>query len=90
MSENTPNDVIQQIEKHYDHLSPSSKSIAHYLQKNPIAVISQSTSTIAEKTNTSKATVSRFFRQLGFESHQQAKDAIITLREQGVPVLPPE
>ena len=89
MSENTPNDVIEQIEKHYDHLSPSSKSIAHYLQKNPIAVISQSTSTIAEKTNTSKATVSRFFRQLGFESHQQAKDAIITLREQGVPVVPP-
>jgi len=89
MSQNSQNDVIQQIEKHYDTLSPSGKSIAHYLQKNPIAVITQSTSAIAEKTNTSKATVSRFFRQLGFDSHQQAKDAIIALREQGVPVVAP-
>lgn len=83
----SPNDVLQQIEKHYASLSPSGKSIAHYLQQNPIAVLSQSTSLIAEKTATSKATVSRFFRQLGFDSHQQAKDTHVQLREQGVPVV---
>lgn len=83
----SPNDVLQQIEKHYASLSPSGKAIAHYLQQNPIAVLSQSTSLIAEKTATSKATVSRFFRQLGFDSHQQAKDTHVQLREQGVPVV---
>ncbi|MEL7387923.1 MAG: MurR/RpiR family transcriptional regulator [Pseudomonadota bacterium] len=83
----SPNDVLQQIEKHYASLSPSGKAIAHYLQQNPIAVLSQSTSLIAEKTATSKASVSRFFRQLGFDSHQQAKDTHVQLREQGVPVV---
>ncbi|MBT3137032.1 MurR/RpiR family transcriptional regulator [Alteromonas sp. ALT199] len=89
MTKNSPNDVLQQIEKHYASLSPSGKSIAHYIQQNPIAVLSQSTSLIAEKTGTSKATVSRFFRQLGFDSHQQAKEALVQLREQGVPVVSP-
>ena len=82
------NDVIKQIEKHYASLSPSGQTIAQYLQRNPIAVVTQSTSHIAEQTNTSKATVSRFFRQLGFESHQEAKNTLLTLREQGVPVSP--
>lgn len=84
-SENTTN-VLNQIEKHYATLSPAGKRIAHYLQQTPLAVISQSTGQIAEKTQTSKATVSRFFRQLGFSSHQQAKDTLLSLREQGVPV----
>lgn len=89
MAKKSPNDVLQQIEKHYATLSPSAKAIAHYLQQNPIVVLSQSTALIAENTGTSKATVSRFFRQLGFDSHQQAKDAHVQLREQGVPVISP-
>ena len=64
MTKSSPSGVLQQIENHYASLSPSGKAIAHYIQQNPIAVLSQSTSLIAEKTGTSKATVSRFFRQL--------------------------
>lgn len=89
MTKSSPSDVLKQIEKHYASFSPSGQSIAHYIQQNPIAVLSQSISLIAEKTGTSKATVSRFFRQLGFDSHQQAKDALVQLREQGVPVVSP-
>ncbi|WP_334047885.1 MurR/RpiR family transcriptional regulator [Alteromonas gracilis] len=89
MTKSSPSDVLKQIEKHYASLSPSGQLIAHYIQQNPIAVLSQSISLIAEKTGTSKATVSRFFRQLGFDSHQQAKDALVQLREQGVPVVSP-
>lgn len=89
MTKSSPSDVLKQIERHYASLSPSGQSIAHYIQQNPIAVLSQSISLIAEKTGTSKATVSRFFRQLGFDSHQQAKDALVQLREQGVPVVSP-
>ena len=86
MPNNKTANVLNQIEKHYALLSPAGKRIAQYLQQTPLAVISQSTAQIAEKTQTSKATVSRFFRQLGFASHQQAKDTLLSLREQGVPV----
>ena len=86
MPNNKTANVLNQIEKHYALLSPAGKRIAQYLQQTPLAVISQSTAQIAEKTQTSKATVSRFFRQLGFDSHQQAKDTLLSLREQGVPV----
>ncbi|MCP3703585.1 MAG: MurR/RpiR family transcriptional regulator, partial [Alteromonas sp.] len=55
MTKNSPSDVLQQIENHYASLSPSGKAIAHYIQQNPIAVLSQSTSLIAEITGTSKA-----------------------------------
>lgn len=86
MPDNNANDVLIKIEQHYASLSPSGRAIAHYLQRNPMAVVTQSTAQIAENTGTSKATVSRFYRQLGFNSHQQAKDTLITLREQGVPI----
>ncbi|WP_421134335.1 MurR/RpiR family transcriptional regulator [Alteromonas sp. A079] len=86
MAEQTPDDIIKQIELTYLSLSPSGKKIAHYLQQNPIAVLSQSTSQIAESTGTSKATVSRLFRQLGFASHQEAKAAQSLVRQQGVPL----
>ena len=76
MPNNKTANVLNQIEKHYALLSPAGKRIAQYLQQTPLAVISQSTAQIAEKTQTSKATVSRFFRQLGFDSHQQAKDTL--------------
>jgi DNA-binding MurR/RpiR family transcriptional regulator len=86
MAQHTPDDIIKQIELNYLSLSPSGRKIAHYLQQNPIAVLSQSTSQIAESTGTSKATVSRLFRQLGFASHQEAKSALSLVRQQGVPL----
>lgn len=87
MPNNNVNDVIKKIEQHYASLSPSSRAIAHYLQQHPLAIFTQSTAQIANKTGTSKATVSRFYRQLGFHSQQQAKDTLATLREQGIPVV---
>lgn len=74
------------IESLYPELPPSARTIANYIQSDPLVVVSQSVAQIAEKTGTSKATVSRFFRQLGFESHQDAKNSQLSLREKGVPV----
>ncbi|QJR82696.1 MurR/RpiR family transcriptional regulator [Alteromonas pelagimontana] len=74
------------IEQSYPSLSPSARSIANYLQQQPLALISQSIAEIATNTKTSKATVSRFFRQLGFASHQDAKQALLALRESGFPL----
>lgn len=83
----TKQDVLSRIEKDYSHLSPSAQSIANYLQQNPLAIVSQTSAEIATHTHTSKATVSRFFRQLGYDSHQGAKQAQLALRESGVPVF---
>ena len=80
-------DVLSLIEQNYPTLSPSARTIANYLQQHPLAIVSQKSAEIAEQTQTSKATVSRFFRQLGFESQQDAKQAQLQLRNQGVPVL---
>ena len=66
-------DVLSLIEKNYPNLSPSARSIANYLQQHPLAIVSQTSAEIADNTNTSKATVSRFFRQLGYDSQQGAK-----------------
>ena len=79
-------DLMGRIEAKFPSLSPSSRLIANYIQQNPMSVISQSTADIARFTETSKATVSRFFRNLGFESHQDAKDAILAMREKGLPM----
>jgi len=57
------------------------------LQQNPLAIVSQTSAEIADNTNTSKATVSRFFRQLGYDSQQGAKQAQLALRESGVPIF---
>ncbi|MBJ7539395.1 MurR/RpiR family transcriptional regulator [Marinomonas transparens] len=83
----TKQDVLSLIEKSYPDLSPSARSIANYLQQNPLAIVSQTSAEIADNTNTSKATVSRFFRQLGYDSHQGAKQAQLAIRESGVPIF---
>lgn len=80
-------DVLSLIKQNYPSLSPSARAIANYLQQHPLAIVSQTSAEIAEQSNTSKATVSRFFRQIGFESQQDAKQAQLALRQSGVPVL---
>jgi len=81
-----PQDILALIEKRYGDLSPSARAIANYIQQHPIAIISLSLAELASATHTSKATVSRFFRQLGFTSHAQAKETLLALRQAGVPM----
>lgn len=80
------NDFLARIQSKYSQLSPSARSIANYLQQFPLTIISDSTAEIAAKTQTSKATVSRLFRQLGYDSHQDAKQDVMLQRDAGIPV----
>lgn len=73
---------LQRIEQNYGELPPSAREIATFLQNDPVQVLTLSTADIAKACNTSKATVSRFFRQLGYESHLMVKHE---LRAQGQP-----
>ena len=81
-----PHNILALIEQRYAELSPSARTIANYIQQHPIAVISLSLAELAQASHTSKATVSRFFRQLGFSSHAQAKETLLALRAHGQPV----
>lgn len=78
---------IARIENRYQRLSPNGKKIANYLQQNPLDAINLSISEIADITGTSKATVSRFFRTLGYASHQEAKAELRTMRTTGYPLV---
>ncbi|MFH0255823.1 MurR/RpiR family transcriptional regulator [Vibrio rumoiensis] len=47
----------------------------------------QSTNEIAQYCEVSKATVSRFIRKLGYENHQELRNELLNVREQGVPMI---
>lgn len=83
---NKPASFVERIQAHYEQLSPNSRKVANYLQHNPLDVINTSVAEIAELTQTSKATVSRFFRQLGYASHLDVKRELRALRATGLPV----
>ncbi|WP_414692587.1 MurR/RpiR family transcriptional regulator, partial [Paraglaciecola chathamensis] len=77
---------IVRIEQQYQGLSPNARLIADHLQHTPLDVLSCSVAEIAQKTQTSKATVSRFFRQLGYQSHHDAKTELNAFRANGYPM----
>ncbi|WJG07592.1 MurR/RpiR family transcriptional regulator [Aliiglaciecola sp. LCG003] len=77
---------VSRIEQCYQQLSPNGRKIANYLQQNPMEVLTLSVAEIAEITLTSKATVSRFFRQLGYANHQDVKEELRNVRHSGYPL----
>lgn len=82
----TSQTFLQRIEEHYPALSSNARTIADRLLHNPMDVVNYSVADLAQLTQTSKATVSRFFRQIGYDSHQLAKQELIDLRVKGYPL----
>ncbi|MDO6687223.1 MULTISPECIES: MurR/RpiR family transcriptional regulator [unclassified Agarivorans] len=80
----------QRIVEHYSQLSAKARLVADYLQHHPDKVLIQSTAEIASACHVSKASVSRFFRQLGYQDHQQVCDELRQEREWGQPLLTSE
>ncbi len=85
MQKNT--NLLERIVNSFSELSPNARKIAGYIQQHPYSVLSMSMAELADATHTSKATVSRFFKQLGYESHQQARQDLVSSRDKGFPVL---
>ena len=79
--------LADRITQHYPKLTESSRRIADYLQLNPEKILMLSTSEIAELCAVSKASVSRFIRQLGYEDHLALRSELMAERDKGVPVL---
>ncbi|MEM0910718.1 MAG: MurR/RpiR family transcriptional regulator [Pseudomonadota bacterium] len=78
--------LLERIVNGFADLSPNARKIAGYIQQHPYSVLSMSMAELAGATNTSKATVSRFFKQLGYESHHQARHDLVSSRDKGFPV----
>lgn len=77
---------VSRIENMYATLSPNARKVANYLQQNPLDVLNTSVADIALVTQTSKATVSRFFRQLGYKSQLDLKKELRQVRASGYPI----
>jgi DNA-binding MurR/RpiR family transcriptional regulator len=78
--------LLQRIESSYCELSVNGRKIADRLTHNPMDVARYSLADLAQLTQTSKATVSRFFSKLGYQSYQAAKQELLELRQQGYPL----
>ena len=85
LSKTSPS-FIQRIERHYTELPPNARKIADHLLHNANDVVAYSVTELATITHTSKATVSRFFRQLGYNSHGDVKLEMNALRTTGYPI----
>lgn len=81
------NCLAERITLNYPKLTESSRCIADYLQHNPEKILMLSTGEIAEACGVSKASVSRFIRQLGYDDHLALRSEMMAEREQGTPVL---
>ena len=76
----------QRIEVNYAQLSANSRKIADHLLHNSVDILLHTVAEIADITHTSKATVSRFFRQLGYASHADVRQELSQLRNTGYPI----
>ncbi|WP_340680813.1 MurR/RpiR family transcriptional regulator [Paraglaciecola sp.] len=85
MSKTKPS-FIKRIEQNYTELPPNARKIADHLLHNASDVVSHTVTELANITHTSKATVSRFFRQLGYDSHVDVKHEMNELRSAGYPI----
>ncbi|CAM2774781.1 MurR/RpiR family transcriptional regulator [Vibrio mytili] len=84
---NTYHSLSERITQQYSRLTESSRRVADYLQLNPEKILILSTSEIAESCSVSKASVSRFIRQLGYDDYVALRQELMQARDKGVPVM---
>ncbi len=91
-----PGGVRERIEVVYGELSPLERTVADFVLEHLNELATYSGAELAKEAGASKATVSRFFRRLGFPSfaqaRAQARAQASALRARGVPLggLPPQ
>ncbi|MFB9376826.1 MurR/RpiR family transcriptional regulator [Kineococcus gynurae] len=74
------------VEAVYADLGPAERHIADLLLQDPLGLATTTTTELAAGSGSSKATVSRFFRRLGFDSFAEARASVRDLRTSGVPI----
>lgn len=77
--------VRERIEATWSDLTPSERQVAEFVLERADDLAGFTGAELAELSGASKATVSRFFRRLGFTSYAQARVDARSLRARGVP-----
>lgn len=80
-----PGGVRERIDLVWDELSPVERHIAQLVLERADDLAASTTTELAHESGTSKASVSRFFRRIGFDSFAQVRASTRALRASGVP-----
>ncbi|ANF58007.1 MurR/RpiR family transcriptional regulator [Halotalea alkalilenta] len=78
--------IGQRIDRHYADLSPQEQRVADFILDHFDDFAVYNAAELARLTGVSKATVSRLFKRLGFDSFREVKDHARELRSLGVPL----
>jgi DNA-binding MurR/RpiR family transcriptional regulator len=78
--------VRERIERVWADLTPAERQVAQFVLERADDLAAYSGAELAERCGASKATVSRFFRRLGFPSYARARAEARSLRARGVPL----
>ncbi|WP_409524294.1 MurR/RpiR family transcriptional regulator [Nitrincola sp. MINF-07-Sa-05] len=78
--------ITELIRQHYEHLSPSERRVAGFILDHLDDLATYNSVELSEQCNTSKATVSRLFRRLGYNSFKDMREEVRKLRQSGVPL----
>jgi DNA-binding MurR/RpiR family transcriptional regulator len=79
--------IEDRIREHYTQLTPQERKLADFILNNPTDLAIFNSAELARICNTSKATVSRLFKRLGFASFKEGKDTLRQQRQLGVPII---
>lgn len=81
--------ISEQIRQEYDQLSPTEKRVASFILDHLDDLATYNSVELSRQCGTSKATISRLFRRLGYTSFKEAREEQRRLRQSGVPLPGP-
>jgi DNA-binding MurR/RpiR family transcriptional regulator len=81
--------ITETIRQHYDQLSPSERRVAGFIIDHLDDLATYNSVELSRQCDTSKATISRLFRRLGYASFKEAREELRRLRQSGVPMPGP-
>ncbi|MCE9730757.1 MurR/RpiR family transcriptional regulator [Pectobacterium sp. IFB5596] len=78
--------IDERLRDRYSELSPQEQRVADFIFDHFDDLISYNSAELARLSGTSKATVSRLFKRLGYPSYRDMRDELRTLRQSGMPL----
>lgn len=78
--------IDERLRDVFDQLAPQEQKTAQFIFEHLDDLISYNSAELARIVGVSKATVSRLFKRLGYDSYRDMRDELRTLRQSGMPV----
>lgn len=76
----------ERLRAEYAQLAPQEQRVAGFILDHFADLISYNSAELSRLSGVSKATVSRLFKRLGYESYRQMRDELRVLRQSGMPL----